>query len=118
MGDQPTEDPVRGEVWLADLDPTRGHEQAGRRPVLVLSVDAFNRGPADLVIVLPLTSRLRGIPSQVRVDPPEGGLRHPSAVICEGVRSITRGRLVSRWGRVGTATMDAIEDYVRILLGL
>jgi len=43
--------PGRGEVWLADLDPTRGHEQAGRRPVLVVSDDIFNRGPADLVII-------------------------------------------------------------------
>jgi len=40
-------------MWLADLDPTRGHEQAGRRPVLVVSDDIFNRGPADLVIILP-----------------------------------------------------------------
>ena len=40
--------PVRGEVWLADLNPTRGHEQARRRPVLVVSDDLFNRGPAGL----------------------------------------------------------------------
>jgi mRNA interferase MazF len=35
--------PARGEVWLADLNPTWGHEQAGRRPVLVVSDDLFNR---------------------------------------------------------------------------
>ncbi len=40
--------PGRGEVWLADLNPTRGHEQAGRRPVLVVSEDLFNRGPAGV----------------------------------------------------------------------
>ena len=51
--------PGRGEVWLADLYPTRGHEQAGRRPVLVVSEDLFNRGPAGLVIVLPTTSTVR-----------------------------------------------------------
>jgi mRNA interferase MazF len=43
-------EPRRGEIWLADLRPTHGREQAGRRPVLVLSVDSFNSGPADLVI--------------------------------------------------------------------
>ena len=58
--------PARGEVWLADLNPVRGHEQAGRRPVLVVSEDLFNRGPAGLAIVLPMTSTLRGIPSHVR----------------------------------------------------
>ena len=48
-------DPRRGEIWLADLRPTRGREQTGRWPVLVLSVDFFNSGSADLIVVLPLT---------------------------------------------------------------
>src|SRR5438128_11466126 len=48
--------PIRGEVWLIDLNPVRGHEQAGRRPALVVSDDLFNQGPAGLVIVLPITS--------------------------------------------------------------
>jgi mRNA interferase MazF len=110
--------PLRGEVWLADLDPTRGHEQAGRRPVLVVSVDPFNEGPADLCIVVPLTSRLRPIPSWVRIDPPDGGVRVPSAALCEAVRSVARSRLVERWGRVGGGTMAGVEDALRILLGI
>ena len=55
-----------GEVWLADLGATRGHEQAGRRPVLVFSIDDFNSGPANLVVVLPLTSKFRGVPNFFR----------------------------------------------------
>lgn len=51
--------PARGDIWLADLNPVRGHEQAGRRPVLVVSVDLFNQGRADLVVVLPVTSTIR-----------------------------------------------------------
>ena len=43
--------PARGEVWSVDLDPVRGHEQAGTRPALVVSVDEFNEGPADLVVI-------------------------------------------------------------------
>ena len=46
-------EPRRGEIWLADLHPTRGREQTGRRPVLVLSVDFFNAGPADLILSYP-----------------------------------------------------------------
>jgi len=88
--------PRRGEIWLADLNPTRGHEQAGHRPVLVVSEDLFNRGPARLVVVLPLTSRIRQIPSHVVVTPPEGGLRQESAIICEAIRSITQERLIRR----------------------
>ncbi len=82
-----------------DLNPRRGHEQAGRRPVLVVSEDLFNRGPAGLVIVLPMTSTLRNVPSHVPVDPPEGGLKHRTAILCEGVRSVSVERLTTRWGR-------------------
>ena len=38
--------PERGDIWLADLDPTRGREQAGRRPVFIVSVGAFNQSKA------------------------------------------------------------------------
>lgn len=110
--------PARGEVWLADLDPTRGHEQAGRRPVLVVSENLFNQGPAGLVIVLPMTTTLRGVPSHVPVSPPEGGVRKATAIHCEAVRSVSVGRLVVRWGAVGPLTMTAVEDRLRILLRL
>jgi mRNA interferase MazF len=110
--------PARGEVWLADLNPTRGHEQAGRRPVLVVSEDLFNRGPAGLAIVLPLTSVVRNVPSHVPIAPPEGGVRSRSAILCEGVRSVSIERLIDRWGAVGPSTLAAIEDRLRILLRL
>jgi mRNA interferase MazF len=111
-------DPLRGEVWLADLGATRGHEQAGRRPVLVLSVDAFNAGPADLVIVLPITATIRPIPAHVAVNPPEGGLRVPSAILCDAIRSVTKSCLVAPWGSVTPATLADVELAVRALLGL
>ena len=109
---------ARGDIWLADLNPVRGHEQAGRRPVLVVSVDAFNQSRADLVVVIPITSTLRPIPFHVVVQPPEGGLTNPSALLCEAVRSISKDRLVTRWGTVSPATMSQAEDRLRILLRL
>ncbi len=110
--------PRRGEVWLANLNPTRGHEQAGVRPCLVVSTDAFNLGPAELVVVAPLTTRDRGIPLQVPVDAGEAGLRERSFVKCEDVRSIARDRLSSRLGSVTPATLDLVADRLRILLEL
>src|SRR5262249_57827983 len=86
--------PQRGEVWLADLDPSFGHEQGGRRPALVVSVDPFNAGLSGLVVVLPITSRIRPLPLHVPVDPPEGGLRRSSAILCDAIRSIDRRRLI------------------------
>src|SRR6266550_3231669 len=82
--------PHRGEIWLADLRPTRGREQSGRRPVLVLSVDFFNAGPADLVVVLPLTSTQRDIPLHVNVRKGDGGTRNDSVILCEAIRSVSK----------------------------
>lgn len=86
--------------------------------MLVVSEDLFNRGPAGLVIVMPMSSTLRGIPSHVLVSPPEAGVRNRTAILCEAVRSIAADRLVARWGSVERPTMAAVEDVLRILLGL
>jgi mRNA interferase MazF len=109
----------RGEVWLADLDPTVGHEQAGRRPALVLSVDSFNASPAELATVLPVTSRARpNNPFRIIVKPPEGGLSLVSYVICEQSRTISTRRLVRPLGAVSPVTFARVADAVRLLLGL
>lgn len=110
--------PSRGEIWMVNLDPTRGREQAGTRPALIVSVDEFNHGPADLVIVLPVTSRDKGIPLHVKVVPPEGGVKVPSFAKCEDVRSISKDRLQRPLGRVSPATLEAAEDCLRTLLRL
>src|SRR3954468_12658295 len=102
--------PTRGEIWLVDLNPTRGHEQAGRRPALVISEDLFNAGPAGLVVVLPITSTVRPIPAHIPIVPPEGGRKNRSAVLCDAIRSVSVQRLVTRWGAVGTNTMGQVED--------
>ncbi len=70
--------PARKEVWLITLDPTVGREQAGIRPALVVSADIFNQGFAELVYIIPITSRAKNIRSHVQLLPPEGGLSLPS----------------------------------------
>ena len=110
--------PRRAEVWFANLNPTRGREQRGVRPVLVLSVDTFNAGPSELVSVLPITSTIRPIPSHVAIQPPEGGLDTPSAILCDQVRTVARQRLVRRQGTISARTLARVEGIVRILLGL
>lgn len=110
--------PLRGDIWLIDLNPSRGHEQAGRRPGLVVSVDLFNEGPAGLVVVIPVTTREKGIPWHVAIHPPEGGVTKRSFVKCEDLRSVSKERLVRRLGRVTEKTLDAVEERLRILLAL
>src|SRR6266542_611996 len=110
--------PHRGEIWLADLRPTRGREQTGRRPVLILSVDFFNAGPADLIVVLPLTSTQRDIPLHVKVKKGDGGIRNDSAILCEAIRSVSKERLISKWGALPREVIAEVEDRLRILLDL
>ena len=110
--------PKRGEVWWVVLDPTRGREQAGRRPALVLSADLLNASAAGIVSALPITSRDRGIRSHVAIEPPEGGLAVPSWILCEQVRTISRERLLGRIGAVSPRTLAAVADRVRVLLDL
>lgn len=110
--------PSRGEVWTVDLNPTIGHEQAGKRPALVVSEDSFNQSAAELAIILPLTSRAKGIRSHVEVRKGEAGLKTVSYIKCEDVRSVSTKRLSRRLGFVSQKTMDAVEDVLRILMGL
>ncbi len=110
--------PSRGEIWMVDLNPTRGHEQARVRPALVVSADTFNHGPAGLVVVLPITSRDKGIVLHVPVTPPEGGLALPSYIKIEDLRSVARERLLRRLGQVSVATMARMADRLRVLLDI
>ena len=110
--------PSRGDVWMLDLDPTRGHEQAGKRPGLIVSADPLNHGPAGLVIIVPITTRERGIPFHIRIDSDEGGLRQVSFAKCEDVRSVSADRLMRRMGRIAPDTMEKVEEGLRILLNL
>ena len=98
-------DPARGEVWLVDLDPTLGREQAGRRPVLIVSADPLNRSAAGIVIALPITGTDRGIAAHVPLRPPDGGLSKPSVVMADQVRTLSKFRLLRRLGAVGPAAM-------------
>jgi mRNA interferase MazF len=115
-------DPIRGEIWLADLGTGRGHEQAGQRPVLVVSDDAFNAGLAGLVMTVPLTSKVtksKNIPAHIRVDPPEGGLKMPSVILCDQLRTISKDRLgKTPWGSISAATSAEVEKALRVLLAL
>jgi mRNA interferase MazF len=110
--------PLRGEIWLVMLDPTIGREQAGTRPALVISDDLFNQSHAELVVVLPITSKSKGIRSHVEIVPPEGGLNVISYIKCEDVRSISIQRLGRRLGKVNANIMDEVENRLRFILAL
>ncbi len=110
--------PSRGEVWTVNFNPVRGHEQAGYRPGLVISVDVFNHGPAGLVVIIPITTKEKGIPFHVAISPPEGGISKKSFIKCEDIRSVSTERLSKCLGVVSLGTLKVVEDRLRILLDL
>ncbi len=107
--------PLRGEVCFVDLDSSREREQAGKRPALVVSTNGFNESPADLGVVVPITSKDKSIPWHVPLQPPEGGTKTKSF---STVRSVSHDRMVQRWGTVSAATLDEVENRLRILFDL
>jgi mRNA interferase MazF len=109
----------RGEIWNADLDPVRGREQAGKRPVLVVSADPFNQGKSELVVILPITSKDKSIPTHVNIDPNrQTGLRTKSFIMCEAIRCVARERLAKFVGKIDDAAMAEVELRLKLLLNL
>jgi mRNA interferase MazF len=80
----------RGEIYFAALDPVQGREQAGRRPVLVLSIDAINRLPLVVTVVVGTRGGRvpRDYPTNVRVTPEESGLPSETVFLCFQLRSL------------------------------
>jgi mRNA interferase MazF len=107
---------AQGEVWFCDLEPTRGKEQAGRRPALVVSVDQLGTGPSGLAIVVPLTTRPQQNPIRPEIPAEEGGLRERSWALPDMVRSVDRSRLVERWGRVRPGTLEQVASRLQLLI--
>jgi mRNA interferase MazF len=100
-----------GDVLLADLDPVAGHEQGGRRPVLVLSGPSYNELRNEQLIVAAITSRQRGLPFHVPVGA-DCGLRVPSWVQAESVRAISVQRVTRQLGRADPQTVTDVRNQV------
>lgn len=111
----------RGDIYFVNLDPVQGHEQAGTRPVLVVSVDVLN----DLPLVVTVVVGTRGshiprdYPSNVRVAASESGLREQTVVLCFQIRSLAHGRFTSpRAGELTPLKLGEVEQAIRYCLGL
>lgn len=101
-----------------DLNPTRGHEQSGIRPAVIVSVDEFNSCPADLVVVIPITSKNKHIPLHVEIQSENSGHAKVSFAKPEDIRSISKERLVKKLGQLPQKKLKELEEKIRILLGL
>lgn len=102
--------PRRGEIWLVDLNPTRGQEIQKTRPVVILSANIFN--PIPLRIIIPITSwqdKFSERPFMVRINANiENGLDRDSAGNVLQVRSLSTERFIRKLGQVSDETLQEL----------
>lgn len=112
----------RGEVYWADFAPRSGSEQAGRRPVIVISDDAFNQTPGwRSIIVVPVTtssSQGRRGPTVVELSGGVAGLFRTSFAVCHQVTTLDRAKLTKRVGELPSEALRAVEDGLRAAMDL
>jgi len=111
----------RGEIYFVDLNPVKGREQSGRRPVLVLSVDAINKLPLVVTVIVGTKGENvpRDYPTNVRVSTHESGLSMETVFLCFQIRSIDPNRFPKQAaGKISNETLEKIENAVRRCLGL
>ena len=107
---------LRGEIWWADLDPVRGREQAGVRPVLVISHDVFNQRSGTVVAVaLTSQSQMAGFPLTLEIT--SARLPKRSWVKISQVRTLSVDRLSKRLGTLGMEELDQVIDGLNEIVG-
>lgn len=111
----------RGQIYFVDLNPVQGREQAGQRPVLVLSIDSINRLPLVVTVVVGTKGAniARDYPTNVRVSPNESNLPLETVFLCFQIRSLDPKRFPSQpAGQLSEIKMQEVEGAVRFCLGL
>ncbi|MCL5746535.1 MAG: type II toxin-antitoxin system PemK/MazF family toxin [Acidobacteria bacterium] len=106
---------LRGEIYWADLNPVRGREQAGLRPVLVLSNSLFN-ARSETVIAMAITSQPQRAGFPLTFALPEATLPSPSWVKISQIRTISVDRLGKRLAAVSPENLDQILDGLQELI--
>ncbi len=100
---------LRGDIYWADLNPTRGHEQAGVRPVVIISHDVFNN-KSGTVIAMAITSQPQKAGFPLTFELKSGDLPKQSWVKISQVRTISTSRLDKKIGRVDSEDLDTIIE--------
>lgn len=109
----------RGQVWVVNFDPTVGSEIKKIRPAVILQNDIGNRySPVTIVAALSSQFGPSLYPTEVPIEPPEGGLKERSVVLLNQIRSIDKKRLVSNMGTLSAEIMQKVDVALRISVGL
>jgi mRNA interferase MazF len=109
----------RGCVVLLDLDPTRGHEQRGLRPCVVVSdSEVLDDQKYPLVAIVPVTGTLGNGALYPRLAAGKSGLLKPSSALVDHIRSVDKRRIRAVYGKVSTPELASIDEGLILFLGL
>ena len=107
----------RNEIYYADLNPVKGSEQGGIRPVLVIQNDTGNKhSPTTIVAAITSKEEKAKLPTHVEVD--SCGVERKSLALLEQIRTIDKSRLIKYVGKLDGATVKEINEAISISLGL
>jgi mRNA interferase MazF len=109
----------RGDIFYVDLNPTKGSEQAGRRPVLVIQNNIGNEA-APTVIIAPLTTKKfsKEYPTNVHIKKGIANLKEESVILLSQIRTIDKNRLERKVGSLPSVILEAVNEAIKISLGL
>ncbi len=111
--------PIRGEIYLVNFDPTIGSEISKTRPALIVQNNIANKS-SPIIIIAAITSKFddRLYPTEVLIEPPEGGLKTTSVILLNQIRSIDRQRFVRRIGEISLEKLGEVDRAIQISFGL
>src|SRR6185369_8769383 len=106
----------QGEIWYADLNPSKGREQSGLRPVVVISGNLLNEH-LSVVIVMPLTTKIKNYKGNPVIAPNKStGLKTGSEMLVFHVRSVSKDRLVRKLGSISKNDLDHAKKTLNDIL--
>ena len=110
--------PKRGEIWFIDWSPSRGSEQSGVRPSLVLQTDKGNSNDNyPNTIVVTISTKGRQIPFHVELKPNSiNGLSSISYIKCEQILTVSKERLTKKIGKISIKEIEKVEEAVKLVL--
>jgi mRNA interferase MazF len=109
---------LRGEIWLANLNPTQGSEQSGIRPVIIFQNDLISRY-SSTTLAIPLTTNQSraSLPICLPIPQGEGGLTQNSVALCFQMRVLDKTRLIKKLGTLSGSIISELEETVLLTLG-
>ena len=108
----------RGQVWLANLNPTKGSEQAGIRPIIIFQNNLVSRFSTTVITIPLTTNQNRGtLPICLKIQKGNGGLIQDSVALCYQIRVLDKTRLIRLLGKLESNTIADLEEIVLLTLG-